>query len=160
MQNPVLDRTWTSGGLAGLDQDPVFLNAPYSDTVPEGTVEGVEIFSVQVQDGDMGVPRPIQLSLEGDRLCYFQLQPAQVSENGVIRAALSTTATTFDREHPDILREGGLYAFKIRSREVIDPGVYNDHQRGVTVVVTDVSNRNSFTVPVPEDVAPTPRCPA
>ena len=31
------------------DQKPVFLNAPYSDTVEEGTAEGTEIFSVQVQ---------------------------------------------------------------------------------------------------------------
>ena len=31
------------------DQKPVFLNAPYSDTVEEGTPEGTEIFSVQVQ---------------------------------------------------------------------------------------------------------------
>ena len=30
------------------DQKPVFLNAPYSDTVEEGTLEGTEIFSVQV----------------------------------------------------------------------------------------------------------------
>ena len=30
------------------DQKPVFLNAPYSDTVEEGTAEGTEIFSVQV----------------------------------------------------------------------------------------------------------------
>ena len=30
------------------DQKPVFLNAPYSDTVEEGTPEGTEIFSVQV----------------------------------------------------------------------------------------------------------------
>ena len=30
------------------DQKPVFLNAPYSDTVEEGTPEGSEIFSVQV----------------------------------------------------------------------------------------------------------------
>ena len=31
------------------DQKPVFLNAPYSDTVEEGTQEGTEIFSVQVE---------------------------------------------------------------------------------------------------------------
>ena len=114
-----------------------------------------------MRDGDTGIPRPIELSLEGDRLGYFVLQQANVAEDGMMTASLTTTANIIDREHPDILKEGGLYTFKIRAREVVDPGsgLYGEETTtSVTVVVTDVDdelpvfNRNSFTVPVPEDV--------
>ena len=142
------------------DQDPVFLNAPYSDTVPEGTPEGSLIFSIQVRDGDTGIPRPIELTLEGDRLSYFELRPAELNqETGVLTAPLTTTSNIINREHPEILKEGGLYAFKIRAREIIGPGQFGEETTtSVTIVVTDVDdelpifNRNSFTVPVPEDV--------
>ena len=141
------------------DQNPVFLNAPYSKTVPEGTPEGTEIFSIQVRDGDTGIPRPIELTIEGDRLAYFKLQRLEESSNGVIVAGLTTTSNIINREHPEIQKEGGLYAFKIRAREIIGPDNYGEETTtSVTIVVTDVDdelplfNRNSFTVPVPEDV--------
>jgi len=143
------------------DQDPVFLNAPYSATVPEGSQEGSPIFEILVRDGDTGIPRPIQLTIEGDRLEYFQLIQNQVSSDGVLSVTLATSQNIIDREHPEVLKEGGLYAFLVRAREVIDelgPVYGEETTTSVTIVVTDIDdelpvfNRNSFTVPVPEDV--------
>ena len=34
------------------DQDPVFLNGPYSATVPEGVAAGTRIFEIQVRKED------------------------------------------------------------------------------------------------------------
>jgi len=143
------------------DQDPVFLNAPYSATVPEGSKEGSPIFEILVRDGDTGIPRPIQLTIEGDKLEYFQLRQNQVSSDGVLSVTLTTSQNIIDREHPEVLKEGGLYAFQVRAREVVDESgpVYGEETTtSVTIVVTDIDdelpvfNRNSFTVPVPEDV--------
>jgi len=143
------------------DQDPVFLNAPYSATVPEGSQEGAPIFEILVRDGDTGIPRPIELTIEGDRLDYFQLIQNQVSSEGVLSVTLATSQNIIDREHPEVLKEGGLYAFQVRAREVIDEAgpIYGEETTtSVTIVVTDIDdelpvfNRNTFTVPVPEDV--------
>jgi len=143
------------------DQDPVFLNAPYSATVPEGSPEGSPIFEILVRDGDTGIPRPIDLTIEGDKLNFFELVQKQLSSDGVLSVTLATSSNIIDREHPDVLKEGGLYAFQIKAREVIDesgPIFGEETTTSVTIVVTDVDdelpvfNRNSFTVPVPEDV--------
>jgi hypothetical protein len=58
------------------------------------------------------------------------------------------------------LSEGGLYAFQIRARELLEDGsgFGDDVTSNVTLVITDVDdseptfNRNNFTVAVPEDV--------
>jgi len=143
------------------DQDPVFLNAPYSATVKEGTIEGTPIFQILVRDGDTGIPRPIELTIEGDKLGYFQLKQNQLSSDGVLSVNLTTSQNIIDREHADVLKEGGLYAFTVRAREVVDESgpIYGEETTtSVTIVVTDIDdelpvfNRNSFTVPVPEDV--------
>ena len=74
---------------------------------------------------------------------------------------LTTSQNIIDREHADVLKEGGLYAFTVRAREVVDESgpIYGEETTtSVTIVVTDIDdelpvfNRNSFTVPVPEDV--------
>ena len=114
------------------DQDPVFLNAPYSATVPEDSpevfilnchfiighrsslyVQGTEIFEIQVRDGDTGIPRPIRVELEGDTLGYFVLEEREVTRENVLIVSLRTTQNIIDRENPQIIREGGLYAFKV-----------------------------------------------
>lgn len=59
-----------------------------------------------------------------------------------------------------ILREGGLYAFQLRARELLeDDKTYGEETTSnVTLVITDVNdmlptfNRDNFTVAVPEDV--------
>lgn len=143
------------------DQDPIFLNAPYSATVPEGSEEGSPIFEILVRDGDTGIPRPIILTIEGDKLDYFQLRQNQISRDGVLSVTLTTSQNIIDREHPEVLKEGGLYAFQVRAREVVDESgpIYGEETTtSVTIVVTDIDdelpvfNRNSFSVPVPEDV--------
>ena len=59
------------------------------------------------------------------------------------------------------MKEGGLYASLVRALEVVDESgpIYGEETTTiVTIVVTDIDdeipvfNRNSFTVPVPEDV--------
>ena len=59
-----------------------------------------------------------------------------------------------------ILREGGLYAFQLRAREILEDNVNfgEEATANVTLVITDVDdmiptfNRDDFTVAVPEDV--------
>ena len=41
------------------DQTPLFVNAPFSATVPENTPPGSPIFKVLVRDGDTGLPRKV-----------------------------------------------------------------------------------------------------
>ena len=53
------------------DQDPVFLNGPYSATVPEETAPGSTIFEIQVRDGDTGIPRPIDLPIPPNFFQYI-----------------------------------------------------------------------------------------
>ena len=141
------------------DQDPVFLNGPYSASIAEDTAPGSAIFDVSVRDGDTGEPRPVELSVEGDTLGYFSLVQKSLDEDGTLTVQLTTTQKLIDREDPFILKEGGLYTFDIVAKEIISNGQYGEETRTtVTIVITDVDdelpvfNRNSITVPVPEDV--------
>ena len=95
------------------DQDPVFLNGPYSISVPEGVAPSSRILEVQVRDGDTGRPRPVELSLAGDGLGYFTLVQTSLTADGILTAALTTTDNVIDRENPNILKEGGLYQFEV-----------------------------------------------
>ena len=95
------------------DQDPIFLNGPYSATVAEGTQPGQPIFEIQVRDGDTGIPRPLELSVIGDKLEYFRLVEETVSPDGILSVTLVTTENIIDREHPEVLKEGGLYPFQV-----------------------------------------------
>lgn len=61
---------------------------------------------------------------------------------------------------PSILREGGLYAFQLKARELLESGDAFGEEAiaNVTLVITDVNdmlptfNRANFTVAVPEEV--------
>ena len=55
------------------------------------TAAGTEIFSVVVRDGDTGIPRQVELSLQGDSLGYFQLARQQQAEDGTLTASIVTT---------------------------------------------------------------------
>ena len=58
------------------------------------------------------------------------------------------------------MREGGLYAFQLRAREILESGgdFGEEAVANVTLVITDVNdmlptfNRDNFTVAVPEEV--------
>ena len=99
------------------DQDPVFLNGPYSATVAEGTPAGQPIFEIQVRDGDTGIPRPLDLNLVGDKLNYFRLVEESVSPDGILTVSLTTTENIIDREDPEVLKEGGLYPFQVNDED-------------------------------------------
>ena len=101
------------------DQKPVFLNGPYSSTVAEGTQPGQTIFQIKVRDGDTGIPRDLELDIVGDSLDYFSLENERVSPEGILTVNLGTTQNIIDREHPDILKEGGLYPFQVNHHNVI-----------------------------------------
>ena len=100
------------------DQKPVFLNGPYSSTVAEGTQPGQTIFQIKVRDGDTGIPRDLELDIIGDSLDYFSLENERVSPDGILTVNLGTTQNIIDREHPDILKEGGLYPFQVNHNNV------------------------------------------
>ena len=50
------------------DQTPLFVNAPFSATVPENTPPGSPIFKVLVRDGDTGLPRKVWMIIEASLL--------------------------------------------------------------------------------------------
>lgn len=137
------------------DQAPVFLNAPYSVTVQEGSAENKPILTVYAMDGDVGSPRPIVLTLENESKGYFRLD--QLSTNAT--AQLYTTNVPVDREESDVLQNGGVYTFTIRATEMIDgimPADYSTTQ--VTVVIDDIDdnlpefNEQHFEIDVPENL--------
>lgn len=142
------------------DQPPSFMNAPYSTTVQENTPPGTSIFQIIARDGDTGEPRDIELSIVGDSQDFFVLDVPEKSENVVFSTVLRKSDTTnLDREMEVILAQGGLYAFQVRAREIIEAGVFGDEAvSNVTIVVTDQNdeipefNGANFTVAVPEDV--------
>ena len=80
-----------------------------------------------VRDGDTGIPRPIQLTIEGDKLEYFQLRQNQVSSDGVLSVTLTTSQNIIDREHPEVLKEGGLYAFQVEFKQRSDFALFQHH---------------------------------
>ena len=137
------------------------MNGPYSVSIPENIPAGTSIFEIKVRDGDTGIPRKIDLEILGDRENFFELEIFGHSPEGVLSASLKKSeGTILDRELPSILREGGLYAFQLRARELLEDGFNYGEQAitNVTLVITDVNdmlptfNRDNFTVAVPEDV--------
>ncbi|KAJ1528348.1 hypothetical protein ONE63_006768 [Megalurothrips usitatus] len=141
------------------DQPPVFLNAPYSATVPEGSPPGTVVATIRVRDGDMGDPRPVLLTLEDDELGYFALEVDEALASGG-GARLVTTEIPIDREHRDLMLSGGIYTFKVRATELINNELPADWSVSeVTVVVTDVDdqfpefNEDYFHINVSEDIA-------
>ncbi|XP_038210910.1 cadherin-23 [Zerene cesonia] len=137
------------------DQPPVFLNAPYSPTVPENTSPDTSILEIIAKDGDTANPRPVLLTLEGDVQSYFKLLP----ERPIGRAILTTTNTPIDRESDIIVQNGGVYTFNIKATELINNEVPSDFTViPVTVIVTDVDdhvpifNKDTFDISIPENI--------
>lgn len=78
-------------------------------------VQGTSILNIQAKDGDLGDPRNVLLTIEGDLLGYFSLvQHARSPTSAISVADLVTSNKSIDREHPDILQNGGIYAFSIK----------------------------------------------
>lgn len=137
------------------DQPPVFLNAPFTATVREASPPGTPVVEVQARDGDLGEPRRLTLTLEGDDAGYFRLGEAKSGQDDVMAATIMTSNMTLDRENPIILNNGGLYTFYIRAQEEAGEAAVAQ----VTVVVTDVDDQrpvfshDHINVQVPEDIA-------
>ena len=55
----------------------------------------------------------MEVSLEGDKLGYFELVTRDLSPGGILTVDLVTSDIIIDREHPEILSEGGLYQFQV-----------------------------------------------
>ncbi|KAK4297363.1 hypothetical protein Pmani_030214 [Petrolisthes manimaculis] len=142
------------------DQPPIFLNAPFTATVREASPPGTKVVDVAARDGDLGEPRPLTLTLEGDDAGYFTLGHTTTDNNnnnnkGVLSTTILTSNITLDRENPIILNNGGLYTFYIRAQEEDGESAVSQ----VTVVVTDVDDQrpvfshDHIHVQVPEDIA-------
>lgn len=77
--------------------------------------QGTSILNIQAKDGDLGDPRNVLLTIEDDALGYFTLvQQAHNLNNAISIANLVTSNKSIDREHPDILQNGGIYSFSIK----------------------------------------------
>ncbi|CAB3373854.1 Hypothetical predicted protein [Cloeon dipterum] len=141
------------------DQPPVFINAPYTSSLPEGTAQGVSILQVRAKDGDAGNPRKIFLAIEGDYGNHFELVPDEMQSGNEVSAILLTTNVLLDRESPAILESGGIYSFNITAREDGDFGLAGDSSSTqVMIVVTDVDdhlpkfNKDKITIQISEDI--------
>jgi len=95
------------------DQPPVFLNAPFSATVPEEIEGGMSILTIRAKDGDAGEPRKVVLSLEEDYGKHFELFMEEDPQGLETIATLITTDVPLDREDPRILQSGGIYTFNV-----------------------------------------------
>ncbi|XP_055609536.1 cadherin-23 [Uranotaenia lowii] len=139
------------------DQPPVFINAPYSASIPENTPEGTKVLTINATDGDTGSPRPIVLTLENEPMGYFKLHFVGNPRGGV--AELITTDRQLDREDPKVVHNGGAYTFSIRATEMINNEVPGDStSTQITIVLTDMDdhipefNRPTFEVSIPENL--------
>lgn len=137
------------------DQEPVFINAPYSATLQENTPADTSVLRISAKDGDTGNPRPVRLTLENERKGYFKLD--KTSENGA--ATIFTTSIPLDREDYDIFQNGGVYSFNVRATEFMSDGTPSDFAlTQVTIVVIDENdnvpsfNEPSFEVNIPENL--------
>ncbi|XP_049865838.1 cadherin-23 [Pectinophora gossypiella] len=137
------------------DQPPMFLNAPFSATVPENTPPNTSIMDIIAKDGDTADPRPVLLTLEGDIQQYFKLVP----EKPIGRATLVTTDIPIDRESDVVIQNGGVYTFSVKATELINNEVPSDYTvTTVTIIVTDVDdhvpefNKEVFDISIPENI--------
>ncbi|GBP73902.1 Cadherin-23 [Eumeta japonica] len=137
------------------DQPPVFLNAPFSATVPENTKPDTSIMEIIAKDGDTANPRPVLITIEGDLMGYFDV----VSEPESSRAVLVTTAIPIDRESDIVMQNGGVYSFFVKATELINNEVPSDYTVSqVTIIVTDVDdhipefNKENFDISIPENI--------
>ncbi|XP_058065906.1 cadherin EGF LAG seven-pass G-type receptor 3 [Anopheles bellator] len=139
------------------DQPPVFINAPYSATIPENTIEGTAVLTINATDGDTGNPNPLMLMLENEPMGHFRLNYIGHPRSGV--AELITTGKPLDREDPIITQNGGAYTFGLRATELINnelPGDTTVSQ--ITIVLTDVDdhipefNQPAYDVTIPENL--------
>lgn len=141
------------------NQPPVFLNAPFTATLPEGAPPDTLVLTVRAQDGDTGQPRPLRLSLFGDDGDYFRLGEAIVNSSQLVSVPLLTSGHPIDREDPRILHNGGLYVFQVKAVEMINGELMGEESfANVTIVVSDMDdqkprfNQRSFNVTVTEDI--------
>ncbi|XP_004530778.1 cadherin-23 [Ceratitis capitata] len=139
------------------DQPPIFTNAPYSATVAENSPAGVNVLTIKAVDGDVGIPRDINLSLDDEVFGHFVLVPFGKPKDGT--AILETTNVPLDRENPEILQNGGVYVFTVRATELVDGQPQEDYSTTrVAIVVTDVDdhvpefNENFFNISIPENL--------
>ncbi|XP_053673187.1 protocadherin-16 [Anopheles nili] len=141
------------------DQPPVFINAPFSATIPENTIEGTRVLTINATDGDTGSPNPLMLMLENEPMGHFRLHYIGHPRSGV--AELITTGKPLDREDPIITQNGGAYTFAIRATELINNELPGDSTTSqITIVLTDVDdhvpefNQPAYEVSIPENLEP------
>lgn len=65
---------------------------------------------IRAEDGDVGDPRPVTLSLEGDDLNYFTLISNGTNGQGTV----VTNNNPIDRENHKVLQNGGVYTFNVK----------------------------------------------
>uniref|UniRef100_A0A8W7PY29 Cadherin domain-containing protein n=1 Tax=Anopheles coluzzii TaxID=1518534 RepID=A0A8W7PY29_ANOCL len=139
------------------DQPPIFINAPYSATIPENTIEGTRVLTINATDGDTGSPNPLMLMLENEPMGHFKLNYIGHPRSGV--AELITTGKPLDREDPIITQNGGAYTFSIRATELINNELPGDSTTSqITIVLTDVDDhvpefsQPAYEVSIPENL--------
>lgn len=68
----------------------------------------------------MGDPRTVRIEIENDHLGHFRLVPVEVQNNNrddnylISYYDIVTTDIPLDREHADVLQNGGIYTFTVK----------------------------------------------
>lgn len=83
-------------------------------------LQGLSILRVGARDGDVGDPRTVRIEIENDHLGHFRLVPVEVQNNNrddnylISYYDIVTTDIPLDREHADVLQNGGIYTFTVK----------------------------------------------
>lgn len=136
------------------DQPPVFIGEPYSVSLRENMEPNVVVLSISAEDGDMGNPHDVILTLDKEKFGYFKLL-----KSGKGNAQLVTTNVKIDREVQEIVENGGYYTFYVKATEVLKNHTLGDSSRSaITVMVGDEDdnvaefNQPSFNLTILENL--------
>ncbi|XP_033730603.1 protocadherin-like wing polarity protein stan, partial [Pecten maximus] len=137
------------------DTPPNFQGLPYLFTITENTPWSVG--DILAQDGDRGIPRDIQYSLDNSNCSQlFKLN----STTGKL-----STKKALDRDTGIVAKRQGVCRFQIEAKEILSPGESPNNSTSsttVTVTVIDVDdnvptfNQSYYEAYVEEDVSSIP----
>lgn len=101
------------------DEGPIFLNAPYSLSMPEGLKNGTRLLNLIVHDGDAAPQRDLNVIVApGPFSDYFQITKDINSTN----IWYLETNTTIDRENSLISDIGNMFTINLLAGELDDSG--------------------------------------
>lgn len=101
------------------DEEPIFVNAPYSLSMEEGSKNGTKLLNLFVQDGDSAPQRDLSVIVAPGMFSEF----FQVSKDpDIANLWYLETKKVIDREDPQITRLGNIFNISLLAAELDDQG--------------------------------------